>query len=188
MVLQSCWTNSLDPNNMKAGLTFYRSIKQGNLASKVISQARPNQHQCRSHTEAICTGIGLVSLTRLTRKAKTNMKKNWLAHYYVLLLSSNLYNHMWYQWLHAQGAKPSRTCVGPLFDCVHKTSGQSAYNPYNLIPIYDKVLCLQAYCMHILNMLEIFPFSLKLHGLNLVLILVIILSKEWCLSLPSRAW
>ena len=78
--------------------------------------------------------------------------------------------------MHKVLSHPER--VGPLFDCVHKTSGQSAYNPYNLIPIYDKVLYLQVYCIHVLNMLKIFPFSLKLHGLNLVLILVIILSKE----------
>ena len=55
------------------------------------------------------------------------------------------------------------TSLHPLFNCVHQTakSGQAAYN------VYDKVLYLQAYYIHVLNMLEIVLFSLKLHAVPL---------------------
>jgi len=57
----------------------------------------------------------------------------------------------------------SSTGVGLLFNCVHQTSksGQATYN------VYDKVLCLQAHYIHVLNMLEIVLFSLKLHAVPL---------------------
>ena len=90
--VQSCPTNSLWPKQHE---NWPNDLLKH--TSKVVSQARPNQCQHRSDTES--TGV-----TRLTSKAMTNMKKNWV--------TCETLDHV-----HgAHGGKPSSTCAGPLFD------------------------------------------------------------------------
>ena len=68
---------------------FTEACKQGSL----MTSASVDQT-----LKVIHTSIGWVSLARLTSKAKTNMKKNWLALFpdcVSQLLSSSFYQHTW---------------------------------------------------------------------------------------------
>ena len=69
--VQTCQTNSLWPEWHESWLNDL--LKH---TSKVVLQARPNQHQRGLDTESNLRWCWLSLLARLTSKAKTNMKMN----------------------------------------------------------------------------------------------------------------